>query len=160
MEPTAVTEPAVANALAVAMGKMGGALALTLAAIGSGLGIGAAGQAAVGAWKKCFLQNKPAPFLQLAVCVGAPITQTFYGMIVMTKLLGLAENPTANPALFVWGFGGVAIGVSAWMQGKIAAASVDAFAETGQGFTNYLLALGIAESVAIFVMVFILVYAK
>jgi V/A-type H+-transporting ATPase subunit K len=45
------------------------------------------------------------------------------------------------------------------MQGKIAAAAADAFAETGQGFTHYLMALGIIESVAIFVMVFILVFA-
>jgi V/A-type H+-transporting ATPase subunit K len=55
--------------------------------------------------------------------------------------------------------GGMAIGLSAWMQGKIGAAAADAFAETGQGFTNYLMALGIIESVAIFVMVFILVFA-
>lgn len=164
MDPAATAaavQPVVADAMGVALGKLGGALALAMAAIGSGLGIGAAGQAAVGAWKKCFAQNKPAPFLQLAVCVGAPITQTFYGMIVMQKLLGLAENPALYPALIVWGlFGGAAIGLSAWMQGKIAASSADAFAETGQGFTNYLLALGIIESVAIFVMVFILVYAK
>lgn len=165
MDPAATAaavQPVVADTLAVALGKSGGALALAMAAIGSGLGIGVAGQAAVGAWKKCFAQNKPAPFLQLAVCVGAPITQTFYGMIVMQKLLERAvENPAFYPALIVWGlFGGMAMGISAWMQGKIAAASVDAFAETGQGFTNYLLALGIVESVAIFVMVFVLVYGK
>jgi V/A-type H+/Na+-transporting ATPase subunit K len=148
-------------AVASSVGKIGGALALALSALGSGLGIGAAGSAAVGAWKKCFAQNRPAPFIQLAVCVGAPITQTFYGMIVMTvKLLKMADNPAAWPAAIAWGlFGGAAIGLSAWMQGKIAAAAADAFAETGQGFTNYLMALGIIESVAIFVMVFILVFA-
>jgi V/A-type H+/Na+-transporting ATPase subunit K len=148
-------------ATGIALGKMGGAFALTFAALGSGLGIGAAGEAAVGAWKKCFQQNRPAPFLQLAVCVGAPITQTFYGMIVMTvKLLKMADNPANYPACIAWGlFGGLAIGLSAWMQGRIAAAAADAFAETGQGFTNYLMALGIIESVAIFVMVFILVFA-
>jgi len=148
-------------ATSIAVGKIGGALALALSAVGSGLGIGAAGAAAVGAWKKCFAQNKPAPFIQLAVCVGAPITQTFYGMIVMTvKLLKMASEPANWPACIGWGlFGGIAIGLSAWMQGKIAAAAADAFAETGQGFTNYLMALGIIESVAIFVMVFILVFA-
>ena len=134
-------------------------MALSLSALGSGLGIGAAGAAAVGAWKKCFAQNKPAPFM-LAVFVGAPITQTFYGMIVMMKLLNLAGAGAAFPALLAWGlFGGLAIGLSAWMQGRIAAGASDALAETGQGFTNYLMALGIIESVAIFVMVFILVFA-
>lgn len=141
------------------LGKLGGAMALALSAIGSGLGIGAAGTAAVGAWKKCFAQNKPAPFVQLVVCIGAPITQTFYGMIVMRKLITMAKD-VPFPGLIAWGvMGGIAIGLSAWMQGKIGAAAADAFAETGQGFTNYLLALGIIESVAIFTMVFILVFA-
>ena len=148
-------------ATAISLGKLGGALSLGLSALGSGLGIGAAGTAAIGAWKKCFAQNRPAPFVQLAVCIGAPITQTFYGMIVMTvKLLKMADDPAKWPAAIGWGFFcGSAIGLSAWMQGQIAAAAADAFAETGQGFTNYLMALGIIESVAIFVMVFILVFA-
>jgi V/A-type H+-transporting ATPase subunit K len=145
---------------ATAIGKVGGAMALAISALGSGLGIGAAGMASVGAWKKCYVQNKMAPFL-LAVFIGAPITQTFYGMIVMFQLVKVAaENPMAFPALLGWGlFGGLAIGLSAWMQGKIAASASDALAETGQGFTNYLMALGIIESVAIFVMVFILIVA-
>ena len=141
------------------LGKIGGAMALALSALGSSFGIGAAGQAAVGAWKKCFAQGKTAPFL-LAVFVGAPITQTFYGMIVMFKLVEQAKQGAAFPALMGWGlFGGLAIGLSAWMQGRIAAAASDAQAETGQGFTNYLMAIGIIESVAIFVMVFILIVA-
>lgn len=146
-------------ATVTSLGKIGGAMALALSALGSGFGIGAAGQAAVGAWKKCYMQNKVAPFL-LAVFVGAPITQTFYGMIVMFKLVARAGEGAAFPALMGWGFfGGLAIGLSAWMQGRIAASASDAQAETGQGFTNYLMALGIIESVAIFVMVFILIVA-
>jgi V/A-type H+-transporting ATPase subunit K len=35
------------------LGRFGAAAALGLAAVGSSLGIGAAGPAAVGAWKKC-----------------------------------------------------------------------------------------------------------
>ena len=147
-------------ATTVSLGHIGAALALILAAAGSAMGIGAAGQAAVGAWKKCYVQNRPAPLLQLAVCVGAPITQTFYGMIVMNKLLDLASaSQVLLPALIVWGLSGLAMGASAWMQGKVGAAAADAFGETGQGFTNYLLALGIVESVAIFVMVFTLIAA-
>ncbi len=142
----------------VSMNRIGGELALGLSAGGSALGISAAGMAAVGAWKKCFIQNKPAPFM-LAVFIGAPITQTFYGMIVMQKLLEIAKDGSP-PALIGWGmFGGLAIGASAWGQGRIAASACDALAETGQGFTNYLMALGIIESVAIFVMVFVLISA-
>lgn len=152
MEPSIIT---------TSLGYVGGVMALGLSAIGSGIGIGIAGMAAVGAWKKCFAHNKAAPFI-LAVFIGAPITQTFYGMIVMNKLLEMAKTGVAQfPSLLAWGlFGGLAIGVSAWMQGKIAASASDALAETGQGFTNYLIALGIIESVAIFVMAFIVVFAK
>ena len=39
----------------------------------------------------------------------------------------------------------------------VRAAACDAQAETNQGFTNYLAALGIVETVAIFAMVFALI---
>ena len=48
-----------------------------------------------------------------------------------------------------------AMGASAWFQGKAGAAGSDALAETGQGFGNYLITLGIVETVALFVMVVI-----
>jgi V/A-type H+/Na+-transporting ATPase subunit K len=47
------------------------------------------------------------------------------------------------------------MGVSAWFQGKAGAAGADALAETGQGFGNYLMTLGVIETVALFVLVFI-----
>ena len=129
---------------------------LAFAAIGSALGTGAAGMAAVGAWKKSFARNKSAPFI-LTVFVGAPLSQTIYGMIVMNALIELA-----NKGQYMWTagvLGGVAIGMSAWMQGKAGAAASDAMAETGKGFGNYLMVLGIIETVALFVMVFILMAA-
>ncbi|MBU4590725.1 MAG: V-type ATP synthase subunit K [Candidatus Omnitrophica bacterium] len=132
---------------------LGISASLAFAAIGSALGAGAAGMAAVGSWKKCFAQNKNAPFI-LTVFVGAPLSQTIYGMIVMNALLELAKK-----GQFMWGAGvlcGIAIGISAWMQGKAGAAASDAMAETGKGFGSYLMVLGIIETVALFVMVFTL----
>lgn len=127
---------------------------ISLAAVGSALGTGAAGMAAVGAWKKCFLQNKPAPFLLLAF-VGSPLTQTIYSYILTTRL---AESTAPDMIKLGAGiFGGLAIGFSAWQQGKAAAAASDAFVETGKGFTNYLMVLGIIETVALFVMVFLMI---
>ncbi len=126
--------------------------AFGLSALGSCLGISAAGQAAVGAWKKCFLQNKSAPFI-LAVFVGAPLSQTIYGMILMNDII--AAMPQTGSMWFVGLFGGAAIGLSAWGQGKIGAAASDAMAETGKGFGNYLVALGIIETVALFMMGFL-----
>ena len=126
---------------------------LGLAAIGSGLGTGVAGMAAVGAWKKAFAQNKTAQFMLVAF-VGAPLTQTVYGMIMMNKMA-----IAANQGNYHWGigiFGGIALGISALMQGKAGAVAADAMGETGKGFGNYIVVIGIVETVALFVMAFAL----
>jgi V/A-type H+-transporting ATPase subunit K len=138
----------------VSLGRAGGALSLTFAAIGSALGTGAAGMAAIGAWKKCYAQNKAAPFMLLAF-IGAPLTQTIYGMILMNGIVAAAKEGAAWPALIGAGVGGLAMGASAWMQGRAGAGASDALADTGKGFGNYLMALGIIETVALFVMAFI-----
>ena len=135
---------------------IGMAAALGLSAVGSALGVGAAGPAAVGAWKKCFVQNKPAPFI-LALFIGAPLSQTIYGMIVMNAIVNSIAKGTYLLGAGI--FAGLAIGMSAWMQGVIGAAASDSLAETGKGAGNYLIALGIAETVALFVMVFIMMGA-
>ncbi|MFO8042669.1 MAG: V-type ATP synthase subunit K [Alkalispirochaeta sp.] len=138
------------------IGLLGVGSALAFAAMGSALGSGTAGMAAVGAWKKAFVQNKPAPFLLVAF-VGAPLTQTIYGLILMNALAEAAEN--VEQAWLIIGagvFGGMAMGMSAWFQGKAGAVASDALAETGKGFGNYLLVLGLVETVALFVMVFLL----
>ena len=151
-----------------------GAIAcLGLAGAGSALGTGFAASAAVGAWKKCYAAGKPAPFLLLSF-VGAPITQTLYGMILMFIMLGKVEfienaegvltgikplvaTGAGLPVLVAGIFAGLAIGLSALFQGRAGAAACDAQGETGQGLTNYFGALGIVETVAIFTMVFTII---
>lgn len=158
--------------LAASLGKIGAAAAVSLAAVGSALGTGAAGSAAVGAWKRCFVQNKPAPYMLLAF-IGAPITQIFYGMVLMNKIAKVATEAanaattaaadvaTASvgvpwPGMIAAGiFGGLAMGMSAWLQGRAGAAASDSFGETNKGFVNSILALGIIESVALFTMIFV-----
>jgi len=138
--------------------KLGGAAALAFAAIGSALGTGTAAMAGIGAWKKCYLQGKPAPFI-LLVFIGAPLSQTIYGLLLLLAFNKMALLETAAimwPAVLGAGIiGGVAMGMSAWYQGKVGASGSDALAETGQGFGNYLTSLGIVETVALFVMIFI-----
>ncbi len=132
-------------------GELGIAASLALAAVGSAIGVGSAGMAAVGAWKKCFMQNKAAPFMLIAF-VGAPLTQTIYGMILMGALgRALPEMQLGGGLL-----GGLAIGMSALFQGKAGAAASDALAETGKGFGNYIIVIGLIETVALFVMVFLM----
>jgi len=130
---------------------IGMACALCLSAVGSGLGAGIASQSAVGGWKKCYANNKPAPFMLIAFS-GAPLTQTIYGFLLMNFISSAACDSLLKFGVGV--FGGLAIGLSAVMQGKVAAASADALAETGKGTSNYLIVIGIVETVALFSLVF------
>lgn len=118
---------------------------------------GIGGSAAIGAWKKCYQQDKPAPFLLIALA-GAPLSQTIYGMILMILIKGkMADNPAAWPLYLTIGvLGGLGLMFSAWYQGKAAAGGCNAFGETNQGFANYLMVLGIVETTAIFALVFAL----
>ncbi len=129
-------------------------LSLAIAAIGSALGTGVAGMAAIGAWKRAFMQNKAAPFILVAFA-GAPLTQTIYGMILRNAIQSANLPPESYLHQIILGaFAGLAMGISAYMQGKAAAKGADALAETGKGFGNYLMVVGIIETVALFVMVF------
>jgi len=133
-------------------GDMG--LSLTLAAVGSALGTGAAGMAAIGAWKKAFAQSKMAPFILIAF-VGAPLSQTIYGFILKNQIIAANLPPDSYPFQTILGAGaGIALGFSAWMQGRAGASAADALTETGKGFGNYIMVLGVIETVALFVMVF------
>ncbi len=130
------------------------ALVMGIAAIGSAIGIGTAGQAAIGAWKKCYMNNKAAPFI-LTVFAGAPLTQTIYGFLLMQQM----KSANADPA-FLLGLGlasGVAMAISAIVQGRAGAAGADALAETGKGFSQYIMVVGLCETVALFALVFSMV---
>ena len=131
----------------------GVAACISLAAAGSAFGTGNAAMGAIGAWKKCFVQNKTAPFL-LIVFIGFPLSQTIYGMVLMNKIAEAAA--AGNPLIGIGLFGGLGMGVSAMMQGKAAAGACDALADTGKGTVNYIIALGIVETVALFVMAFLM----
>ena len=139
------------------LGQLGTALAMGIAAIGSAIGIGIAGQASIGAWKKCYMSNKAAPFI-LTVFAGAPLTQTIYGFLLMQQMKGAAAAGT-DPA-FLLGIGvasGLAMAFSAYVQGKAGASGADALAETGKGFSQYITVVGLCETVALFALVFSMV---
>ena len=109
---------------------IGMACALGLSAMGSAFGSGFAAQASVGAWKKCYANGKPAPFIMVEGACD-PMLAMFTGI-----------------------FAGLAIGLSAFFQGKVAAAAADALGETGKGTANYFIVIGIIETVALFTLVF------
>ena len=94
---------------------LGMACALCLAALGSGIGTGIASQAAVGGWKKCYAEGRPASFIMVAFA-GAPLTQTIYGFLLMNFIRSaFLETNNWLMALCVGVFGGAAIGFSAFM---------------------------------------------
>ncbi len=127
---------------------------LTFAAMGSALGTGVAGMAAIGAWKKAFVQNKTAAMIMVAF-VGAPLSQTIYGMILRNKIADAGLPPESyGYQMIIGALGGIAMGLSAYFQGKAGARACDALGETGKGFGNYIMVLGVIETVALFVMVF------
>jgi V/A-type H+-transporting ATPase subunit K len=135
------------------LGFLGAGLVLGIAAVGSAIGIGISSQAAIGAWKKCYITNKPAP-MTLLVFVGAPLTQVFYAFIMMTNIRDAAAS--IDFSLLNFGFSiasAVAIAASAVFQGKAGACAADAQAETGKGFAQYIAAIGVIETVALFTMV-------
>jgi V/A-type H+-transporting ATPase subunit K len=129
-------------------------ISLAISAVGSALGIGIAGMAAVGAWKRAYMNNKAAPFILIAF-VGAPLSQTIYGMILRNAIKGANLPPESYIYQMLLGlFAGIAIAMSAYFQGKVGAKAADALAETGKGFGNYIMTIGVVETVALFVMVF------
>jgi V/A-type H+-transporting ATPase subunit K len=76
-------------------------------------------------------------------------------MILRNAIQSAALPPESYPYQMVLGFAaGLAMGASAYMQGKAGAKAADALAETGKGFGNYIMVLGVIETVALFVMVF------
>lgn len=144
------------DALQQALVNVGAFASFGMAAAGSAYGCGVAGASAIGSWKKCYAQGKTAPF-QLSILTGVPMSQTIYGMILM----GAVQKALASnwPAALIIGFlGGMGIALSAAYQGRAAAGACDAFAETGQGFVNYLIALGVIETIAIFVLAFAIMF--
>lgn len=144
-----------------ALGQLGVVIMLGLAAFGSSLGIGAAGQSAAGAWGKEGKAGKTLSFTYI-ILLGMPISQTLYAMIVMNKIGEVLKKPEIAAASAGLLFGiGIATGLgemlSAWMQGLIGAAGIRSLSESeGKGFAFIIIAMGVVETVGIFTMVFLL----
>ena len=133
------------------------------ATMGSALGIGAAAQAAAGAWAKEAKAGKPLNFSYI-ILTGMPLSQTIYGFILM--LIGLSplvigENAiTATHPGTLLGIGiagGLAELSSAWIQGLIGAAGCRSISEgQGKGLVFIIISMGIVETVGLFGFVFLL----
>lgn len=143
------------------LAEMGDVLALGMAALGSAIGIGMAGQAAAGAWAKEARAGRNLSFTYI-ILVGMPISQTLYAMIVMNNMRAVFTNAqvTVSEAGLLLGIGlatGMGEMLSAWMQGLVGAAGIRALSDgEGKGLAFIIIAMGIVETVGIFTMVFLL----
>ena len=141
------------------LGQIGFALPLGLGAVGSALGIGAAGRAAAGAWSKEGKAGRPLDFKYI-ILIGMPLTQTFYGFLLLfVGLSGMVYDSEilARHAGALFGIG-LAAGLgelfSAWLQGLIGAAGVRCMSEgEGKGLAFIIIAAGIVETVGLLTFV-------
>ena len=136
---------------------MGIAASLGLAAVGGSIGAWIVGSATIAAWKKCFLQNKPASFLMVAFA-GQPLSNIIYGFITMNALANASAAVSSSQILFTGVFAGIGIGGAAIAQCYCGACASEALAETGTGFGNYIMVIGICETIALFMMVFSMMF--
>jgi len=144
------------------LGQLGIVLCFGMAAMGSALGIWAAGQSAAGAWARDATAGKLIRFSYI-IFVGAPISQTFYSMIVMNKMSRLFQASAGNASQLAGLLLGIGIAtglgemMSAWGQGVVGAAACRALSDSdGKGLAVLIIAIGIVETVGILTMVFML----
>ena len=139
------------------LAELGIAASLGLSVLGAIAGAAAVGPATIGAWKKCAVQNKPVPFVMVAFAA-QPLSNVIYGFIVMNSLAA-SQILSDFQLLFMGIFAGLGIGAACLIQCRCAAHASDAYAETGQSFGHYIMVIGICETIALFMMVFTILFA-
>ncbi len=129
------------------LGYAGCACAIGLPAIGSAIGVGAAGAVSHGAMAK--VDEGHGQFIGVSA---APSSQTIYGLILMFVLLPKIKE--SGLGVFSVGvFCGLAIMFSAIFQGKVAVTTILGASKKPEIFGKCFAAVGIVESFAIFALV-------
>ena len=144
-------------------GQLSMGIVMIGATMGSALGIGAAAQAAAGAWAKEAKAGKPLNFSYI-ILTGMPLSQTIYGFILMLVglsplIVGEGSVIATHPGtlLGIGIAGGLAEMVSAWVQGIMGAAGCRSISEgQGKGLVFIIITMGIVETVGLFGFVFLL----
>jgi len=126
---------------------------MLVTAVGSTLATSICGMAAIGAWKKAYQLNKAAPFVMIAF-VGAPLSQTIYALILRPAMRAATFDPGQYIQRTIMEIGtGFLLALSSWYMGRVGADACDAMGETGKGFGNYLMVIGVIETVSLFIFV-------
>lgn len=142
------------EALIVSFGWLGIFAPLALGAIGSMVGCGIAGQAAIGAMLE--IEGGYGRFIGVSAM---PSSQTIFG-IVVTLSLNRDLSDTNAPGVFGLGvLSGLALMISAFAQGRTLASSINAAKSKVEIFGISLAPAAVIEGFAVFAFVFTLVLA-
>lgn len=140
--------------LVLIMGWLGIFSPLALGAIGSMIGVGRGGMAAAGAMLE--VEGGYGRFVGVAAM---PSSQTIYGIVVMLTL-NRTVTVANSPGIFVLGaLTGVALLISAVVQGSACAASINTSKSKPEVFGISIAPAAVIEGFAVFVFVFALVLA-
>ena len=137
--------------LGLALALLGAALAVGLTGFGSAIGIGLAGQVGSGV-----TAEDPEKFGKIMVLEALPSSQSIYGLVAAFLVLNklgdpLAQIDTAVGAQILAACLAIAIAgcLSAIYQGKVAAASINIIAKTGD-LGKAMILTAMVETVAVF----------
>ncbi|MDF2577251.1 MAG: hypothetical protein K0S74_735 [Chlamydiales bacterium] len=132
---------------------VGPAIALGLSCIGSSIGCGIAGMASHAVMSR--VEEGHGKFIGMAA---APSSQTIYGFILMLLMKARILAGTLSPisAIAIGVASGLAIMISAIIQGQCAASGIYASSKKPEVFGKCFAAIGIVESFALFAFVFAL----
>lgn len=140
--------------LIIALGWAGLYGVVALGAIGSAIGCGIAGQAAIGA----MLETEGGYGRYIGVSV-MPSSQTIYAIVVMFSLQRPVTVETGAALFGIGIFAGLALMFSAIVQGRACASAIQALKFKSEIFGLSLTPAAIVEGFAVFVLVFALVLA-
>lgn len=146
--------------LAIGLGYLGGGLALAGGLLGSSLGLGKSGSAGSAA-----LAEDPKQFRNVFLLAALPMTQTFYGLIVMMQFMLFLNDIVSSGKDFqlMTGLAMLGLGLatfsaeafSAWYQGVVCAAGIAELPRTKGKITFNTMVLAIyVELIGILGMVF------
>ncbi len=145
------------DVLALGLAYAGAALALLGGLVGSSIGIGKAGAAGTAT-----LAEDPRQFRNVFLLAALPMTQTFYGLIVLIQFVNFVKGHmstlTLSTGLAILGLGLAVAGAelfSAWFQGVICASGIAELPRTKGRITFNALILAVyVELMGILGMVF------
>jgi V/A-type H+-transporting ATPase subunit K len=143
------------------LAMFGGAIALAGGLVGSAIGIAKAGSAGI-----AILADDPKQFRNVLVLAALPMTQTFYGLIILILALEMVAPAIAEMGETGLGFAALGVGIicgaaqwiSAIYQGLVCASGISLLSKTkGRIFTNSMVMAVYVELLGVFGMVFSIV---